>query len=825
MSGKFRAYLFALCATFSILLWAYPTWGGPLYPGMGNSKSRADTTNEADVTTPVTEVSFPGDVEKVVAHLSDERVRELLIKTLMEEARRRNLKGTGQESTLINTVDSFLSLASFRIKFVLSQIKNLPKELREIPDRFLGREKVSSWLRKLIIALFIFLPGFGFHIWVHKRLSPIRDHFESVEVVDVGDRFVAAIFRMIPEVLSLLLFTVFSVGLFFLIFGTGHQPVRVVFLAVVITVVIARLLIIISEVICSPSVPALRLLNVSEEAAIELYRVLCRLSWLVSVLIVLTIVSKRLFVSPDIAVLMILLFGTIFLAAIGWEVWNHRYRISEAILESDTSDSRAISWFKMQIAKTWHIFALAYLFLVWVVWAVRLVVYDTKFDGAFFISLLIVPMFFALDRIGQWVVNAALGTLAVPDDSNSRKETETQKGDASEDQESDFGEKDLEEGKVGEKRENRLLKLSRMAVRLIIFFTMFLWLLDLWGFESTFGKTLTKSAFHILLIITMALVFWRWLSSYIAKKLEETLPEEKDSVEDEGEEEEWRTVALGRRHTLLPLLRKFAGTMIMVMTVLLVLSSLGINIGPLLAGAGVVGLAISFGAQKLVSDILCGIFYLIDDAFRIGEYIQAGSVSGTVEGMTLRNVMLRHHRGMLQIVPFSDLGSITNFMRGGIVVKFNLKLPYDTDIDKVRKIIKKVGKKMLEDPELGPYFIKPIKSQGVREVGDSALTFRVKFTAKPGKQFLIRREAYRRITEALKAAGIEYAHPKVIVEIPNLPEFQNTTKEENSQKESETPMQKAQIIQEAGAAAGFVVERQKKKQPGEKSEDDPFLDL
>lgn len=170
------------------------------------------------------------------------------------------------------------------------------------------------------------------------------------------------------------------------------------------------------------------------------------------------------------------------------------------------------------------------------------------------------------------------------------------------------------------------------------------------------------------------------------------------------------------------------------------------------------GIAIGFGAQKLVSDVLSGLFCLLDDAFRVGEYIEAGSITGAVEKITLRNVMLRHHRGMLQIIPYSDLGAITNFMRGGIVVKFNLQFPYDTDVDVVRKVIKRVGIAMLDDPEFGKNFIKQVKSQGIREVGDSILTIRVKFTAKPGTHFVIRREAYRRITEALAAKGIHYAH-------------------------------------------------------------------
>jgi len=161
------------------------------------------------------------------------------------------------------------------------------------------------------------------------------------------------------------------------------------------------------------------------------------------------------------------------------------------------------------------------------------------------------------------------------------------------------------------------------------------------------------------------------------------------------------------------------------------------------------------------------LFYTpLDDAFRVGEYLEAGTVSGTVENITLRNVLLRHHRGMLQIVPHSDLGAITNFMRGGIVVKFNLDFPYDSDIDQIRKIIKKVGQAMLENEEFGKDFIRPVKSQGVREISNSVMTIRVKFTAQPGSHFVIRREAYKKITEALSAKGIHYAHRKVIVDLP-----------------------------------------------------------
>jgi small-conductance mechanosensitive channel len=233
------------------------------------------------------------------------------------------------------------------------------------------------------------------------------------------------------------------------------------------------------------------------------------------------------------------------------------------------------------------------------------------------------------------------------------------------------------------------------------------------------------------------------------------------------------------------------------MVALIIISSLGVDIGPLLAGAGVVCLAVGFGAQKMVSDIFSGFFFLLDDAFRVGEYIQAGSVSGTVESITLRNVMLRHHRGMLQIVPHSDLGSITNFMRGGIIVKFNLEFPYDANVEKIRKVIKKVGKAMLEDEEFGKDFLQPVKSGGVREIKGSVMTIRVKFKAQPGTHFVIRREAYRRITDALAAQGINYAHRKVIVELPE------------EQKQS-IPEDRQKAILQAGAAAQIQLEQEEK---------------
>ena len=115
---------------------------------------------------------------------------------------------------------------------------------------------------------------------------------------------------------------------------------------------------------------------------------------------------------------------------------------------------------------------------------------------------------------------------------------------------------------------------------------------------------------------------------------------------------------------------------IVIITLLMALSSLGIEIGPLIAGAGVVGVAIGFGAQTLVKDVIAGMFYLLDDAFRVGEYIQSGSYKGTVESFSLRSVKLRHHRGDLFTVPFGELGAVQNMSRDWVIDKFTINVDY-----------------------------------------------------------------------------------------------------------------------------------------------------
>jgi small-conductance mechanosensitive channel len=218
-----------------------------------------------------------------------------------------------------------------------------------------------------------------------------------------------------------------------------------------------------------------------------------------------------------------------------------------------------------------------------------------------------------------------------------------------------------------------------------------------------------------------------------------------------------------RLATILPVLSRILLVSSLVVAALLGLANYGVNIGPLLAGAGIFGLAISFGSQALVRDIVSGFFFIMDDAFRVGEYIDTGRQKGTVERISIRSFRLRHQNGQVHTVPYGQLGAVTNFSRDWATIKFNLRLSRDNDIEVVRKLAKKTGLAMLDDPEIGSEFLVPLKLQGVADILDNALLMRFKFTVRPIKASLVQREAVKRLYVAFKNQGIQFATNSVFV--------------------------------------------------------------
>ncbi len=266
---------------------------------------------------------------------------------------------------------------------------------------------------------------------------------------------------------------------------------------------------------------------------------------------------------------------------------------------------------------------------------------------------------------------------------------------------------------------------------------------------------LIRGGLTAVVIVLVADFLWRVARALIDRKLSNAV------AVDHLDSEEARRRA--RLRTLLPILRNVLRVVVMAIAAMMVLSHLGVEIGPLIAGAGVVGVAVGFGAQTLVKDIFSGVFYLMDDAFRIGEYIQSGSYKGTVESFSLRSVKLRHHRGPLYTVPFGELGAVQNMSRDWVIDKMMIGITYDSNLDTARKLIKQIGKDLAADPEFGPNILEPLKMQGVEQFGDYAIQIRLKMMTKPGEQFGVRRKAFAMIKKAFDANDIKFAFPTVQV--------------------------------------------------------------
>jgi len=221
--------------------------------------------------------------------------------------------------------------------------------------------------------------------------------------------------------------------------------------------------------------------------------------------------------------------------------------------------------------------------------------------------------------------------------------------------------------------------------------------------------------------------------------------------------------------TLGPLLSGLATTIVVIIGAMMTLSEVGVEIGPLLAGAGIVGLAVGFGAQTIVKDFLTGLFLIIEDAASVGDIIGVGDVGGVVEEMSLRTIKLRDFDGTLHIFPYSEAQVIHNRSKGFAFAVLDLSIDYTSNITKALEVMKTVGDEMRRDPEFTSMMLDDIEIVGVDQLADSAVMLKARIRTFPGKQFSIRREYLKRVKIAFDAAGIEipFPHMKLIPPRPD----------------------------------------------------------
>ena len=670
----------------------------------------------------------------LLARLSDAQVRELLIAQLDKEIAAAPAEASDGYIDDIEAEAATLRRAWGRMFAAAPALPTVPVFLAK---QLIGDRDPGILLVVLVGIAFLFAVG-AVAEWLFRHFTAsLRAQMVEARPQAPLTKISYAVLRFGLDLLGIAIFTAATIATFF-VFYQGHAPVRLAVMMLVGAVFIVRLTALVSRFLLAPKVPSLRLAQVDDHAAAFLHR---RIVWLAAVgaggfmtvdLLVL------LGIEPPLAHLLGNVVAAVFVGMLIVMIWRGREPVARLIRGGAPKDlpegAPPAQRLRNLLAAMWPGLAVLYVLALWAMSEVTdLLGYDLAAYAGIWSLLLVVAV---------PLIDAGIGQII-------KAYVETRHGLS--------GDEAGAYGRVA----HRALRILLIVGAVTIFAR--LWGVDLFDFRpGGTAERLVSALVDVGLTLLVAYVGWELAKTAIDRRL--ALEEDATGPSELGGEGGGQGAS--RLKTLLPLFRKFLMITLAVMVIMLVLSSLGVDIGPLLAGAGVVGLAIGFGAQTLVRDIVSGVFFLMDDAFRLGEYIEVGSIRGTVEHISIRSLRLRHHRGALHTVPFGEIQHLTNHSRDWVIMKLQFRVPYDTDLTKVKKIFKKIGAEMAADPVMGPNLLDPPKSQGVLEMDDSAMIIRCKFMAKPGEQFIIRRELYQRVQKEFEAAGIEFARRQVSIHVP-----------------------------------------------------------
>ncbi|WP_240724624.1 mechanosensitive channel protein [Halomonas borealis] len=301
-----------------------------------------------------------------------------------------------------------------------------------------------------------------------------------------------------------------------------------------------------------------------------------------------------------------------------------------------------------------------------------------------------------------------------------------------------------------EARLNRYVPTALRVVRAVILIIVVMLVLNAWGafdlaawYASTAGRELVGKLVSVFTILVVAAAVWLGLASLIEHKL---------NPETGG-------APTARAQTLLALFRNALVITLVTLTTMIVLSEIGINIGPLIAGAGVLGLAIGFGAQKLVQDIITGVFIQIENAMNTGDVITVGGTTGVAEKLSIRSVGIRDLSGTYHVVPFSSVDTVSNYMRDFAYHVGEYGIAYRENIDEAIQALRDAFDDLSADEDMKPCLLEPLEVAGVIALADSSVNIRVRLMTTPGDQWAVGRAYNRLVKMRFDAAGIEIPFP------------------------------------------------------------------
>ena len=710
----------------------------PAAAGPGTGQAAPDL---ATVLGTLPEGLTPEQIDAIVAVLDDNQARQALRSSL---------------ELLSQQADQAAAVAPSRLALLRQGLAEMAVAAADLPailaaaidrDAALGHDS-RLWRFTMAVAVYV-LVGLAAMAGFARLTRGVRARLGAATGATAGaaagsatgaaaPRLVRSAVRLLFDVAAIAVFAL-ALVLFFAVMAPVHPRAPAMLQAVLVTLCAAFATAAAARFLLAPADAALRWLRIGDRGARAAYRSILVVLW-VSVPVALLVTYAHVMELPTAAIALFrALLTTVTTGVFIAVVWVYRRLLARLPVGDGATPATAD-----MLAVVLPVIATLCLLAVWVLSFVELVTSARVVAGPAALSLAII---FAVPLVARYIQDALVGGAGHPE-TVARSAADGPAADAADTA-------DTADGAPADAGAPQTPKLMR-AVWLVLVLGAVYAVLRVWGIDLTRGEgvgaVLARIAFQAGVVLVLGYVGWLFLRGWFDRRMRaaEAAPQES---------------SMGRMATLLPLIKNFVLTVIATMVFLVVLSSFGINIGPLLAGAGVVGLAIGFGAQSLVADVVSGVFFLLDDAFRVGEYIEVGEIRGTVEGISLRSLRLRHHRGAVHTLAFGQIKTLTNYSRDWVIMKLEFRVSPDTDLALVKRLVKQIGKELAADEMLAPGFLEPLKSQGVRRVEDDALIIGVKFMAKPGTQFTIRKEAYARINQAFHENGIEFAAKGVAVRI------------------------------------------------------------
>jgi len=687
-------------------------------PALARDKTEAASA-AANLPEPMTKES----IRELVSRLDDAEVRALLIKQLDRTAAPAPAKQSDGMGDMAHAMGSEFARARARAGEIFHAAADFPAALGQVATRIAEPQEpsrlwaVAGWFLVMLAVGAAAEHAFGF------ATAAVSRRFDARAADGYADAVVRFALRAGIGLAHIAVFTVAAVGLFFALWQ-GHEGARLVMLVSLAAVVGVRLGELLVRLLLEPGAPRLRALPFGDRGARTLYWGLLRLTVLFALGRVFQLLIVRYGAADEVIVLVNIGVMSLGLLLILDTIW--RLRVEVGALIQGTGETGHL---RHLLAHVWPALAVIYLLAIYLSRLQGLLLGQIEVSYAPIASIVLALALPLADMMLCRIVAAAMRTKNAHGSSVLAESFEP---------------------------------VLRRAIHIVVLVAGLLILADLWQVnlfamaERGLGGRIVSALFGIAITTLLAWILWEVARTAIDRRMTaETVPGGGDKP-------------ASRLRTLLPLLRVTLQVTIMVMAILSVLAALGINIVPLLAGASVVGVAIGFGSQTLVRDIVSGAFFLMDDAFRLGEYIEVGDAKGTVEKIGVRAVILRHHRGALNVLPYGEIKRLRNTSRDWMIMKLEFRLAYDTDLKKVKQIIKKVGAEIAADAELSRDLIEPLKSQGVAATDETGLVVRVKYMANPagGGAYTIRREAFARIIKAFTEADIKFAERRVTVNVP-----------------------------------------------------------